>query len=185
MSSNYVTASIIAVGVVVAAFVLRDGAVREDARPAQREQEVASVVDVERPKNPISQFEVEYPGPSAASLKKQSDDFYWAEATVNDRSHIRFMVDTGASICVLTAADAEKLGIKWREAPKDVRITTAGGVIYGVRVTLDEIRVSQVVVKDVDAVVLEGDLEQSLLGMSFLQKLREWRSTPQAIIIYQ
>ena len=185
MNSNIVTACILAVAIVVAAFVIRDGALRDPVADkfSSNEQTVAAVSD--RTSNPISQFEVEYPGPSAASLKKQDDDFYWAEATVNNRSHIQFMVDTGASICVLTTADAEKLGVNWRELPEDVRITTAGGVIYGSRILLDEIRISQVTIKNVEAVVIDGELEQSLLGMSFLQKLREWRTTPRAIIIYQ
>ena len=184
MSSNYITAGIISVGLVVAAFVIRDGYMRPE-HDANIDNQSVAVADTKRVQNPVSGFEVEYPGPSAASLKKQADDFYWAEATVNDRSHIKFMVDTGASICVLTVKDADKLGIQWRDLPKDVKITTAGGVIFGSRVVLDEINISQVTIKSVDAVVLEGDLEQSLLGMSFLQKLREWRTTPQAIIIYQ
>lgn len=86
---------------------------------------------------------------------------------------IRMLVDTGASLVALTEADARNLGI--RPAPGDYKIPlrTANGIVRGARVNLREVRLGGIIVRNVEAVVLPaGALSLSLLGTSFLSKLR-------------
>jgi aspartyl protease family protein len=123
-----------------------------------------------------------YPAGRAAALRKRDDGHYWAEAEIND-THVRLMVDTGASIVALTRQDALRLGLKPEDLVYDMRIATAGGERRGAFVLLEEVVVGRVRVTDVEAVVMDEALQQSLLGMSFLNRLSEWRSTPQAMII--
>ncbi|MGZ3305436.1 MAG: retropepsin-like aspartic protease family protein, partial [Asticcacaulis sp.] len=44
------------------------------------------------------------------AIPKAADGHFWANATVNDKA-VRFLVDTGATVVVLTEADAQRLGI--------------------------------------------------------------------------
>ena len=76
------------------------------------------------------------------------------------------MVDTGASIVALTYKDAQKMGLRPDKLDYKWEIRTAGGVTMGASVKIDSIQINQVRVKNVDAMVLRTDLEQSLLGMS-------------------
>lgn len=90
-----------------------------------------------------------------------------------DRFRIEMMVDTGASIVALKASDARALGI--RPSPNDftMALSTANGRVRGARITLREMRLGDIVVRNVEAVVLpEGALGVSLLGNSFLRKLK-------------
>lgn len=90
-----------------------------------------------------------------------------------DGFRVRMMVDTGASLVALTAADAQSLGIKLRSDDYTMRLSTANGTVRAARVNLREVRLGGIVVRNVEAVVLpEGALGVSLLGASFLGKLK-------------
>ncbi len=84
---------------------------------------------------------------------------------------IRFAVDTGATFISLPAREASRLGLDYRKGQKLV-LETANGDAFAYRVKLDTVRVGELTVKDVDAVVMEGDsLRVALLGMSFLNRI--------------
>ncbi|HUH92324.1 MAG TPA: retropepsin-like aspartic protease [Casimicrobiaceae bacterium] len=81
---------------------------------------------------------------------------------------MRFAVDTGATFVTLSAREAGRLGIDYRSNPKLV-METANGDVFAYRTKLDTVRVGEVVLHNVDAVITEGtDPSVALLGMSFL-----------------
>lgn len=96
---------------------------------------------------------------------------YVLNAEVNGES-IRFLVDTGATVVALSAKDAERLGYDEYSLEFTGRTMTANGPARVARVMLDEISVGDITVRDVQAVVLERPMRVSLLGMSFLKKLK-------------
>ena len=83
---------------------------------------------------------------------------------------VRFVVDTGATEMVLSAQDAARVGI----APDDLifsgRAFTANGMVATAPVRLDRVALGGIVDQGVRAVVNQGDLEESLLGMSYLNR---------------
>ena len=82
------------------------------------------------------------------------------------------LVDTGATTVALTYEDAASAGI--RPFPGDFtrRVSTANGSVAVAPVRLREVRIGDLTVRDVDAVVVpSGRLGTSLLGMSFLRHL--------------
>jgi len=90
-----------------------------------------------------------------------------------DGRRIRMLVDTGASIVALSYEDAETVGIRVTANDFTAQLRTANGVVEAAPVRLPEIRVGDILVENVDAVVLpRGRLGTSLLGMSFLRRLR-------------
>ena len=84
---------------------------------------------------------------------------------------VRFLVDTGATLVALPAAEARRLGINYLQGQRG-QMQTANGVAAGYRVRLDTVRIGDVEVNNVDAVVSENDaLGVTLLGMSFLNRM--------------
>lgn len=124
------------------------------------------------------------PGSSAAFIDREADGHFWTRADVSG-TQVKFMVDTGASIVALTYFDAQRLGLKPEELDFDSEIRTAGGVTYGAPVTLPSIRIGRVKVENVDAVILRTELEQSLLGMTFLGELNSYEVRQGQMIIRQ
>jgi aspartyl protease family protein len=82
---------------------------------------------------------------------------------------VRFLVDTGATTIALPAADAKRLGINYLKGDQGL-VQTANGSASAYRVKLDTVRLGDITLNGVDAVVLEGGLTTPLLGMSFLNR---------------
>ena len=105
----------------------------------------------------------------SATLAADTRGHFFAEAAINDLP-VRSVVDTGASVVVLSTADAERLGLNWR---KGVRRTmqTANGPTAGYLVKLAKVKVGSIELHEVDGVVVEQGPGVALLGMSFLNRL--------------
>jgi len=120
-----------------------------------------------------------------ATIRSRPDGHYWTRALVNKKSSVEFMVDTGASVVALTYKDAQKMGLRPDKLDYRWEIRTAGGIAMGASVKIDSIQINQVHVKNVDAMVLRTDLEQSLLGMSFLRELYSYEFRGDRMLIRQ
>jgi aspartyl protease family protein len=95
-------------------------------------------------------------------------------ASINNRT-VEVMVDTGASAVALSYEDANAIGLKPRNLKYDVPVSTANGEGKAARVVLREVEIGSVRVQNVDGLVLqEGALRGTLLGMSFLSRLRSF-----------
>ena len=121
---------------------------------------------------------------NAAMLRLEDDGHYWASADV-DGTHVRFMVDTGASTVALTYADARRIGLDPDALDYSWRIRTAGGEVFGASVQLSTVRIGRVEVHDVEAMVLRDGLTQSLLGMTFLSQLDSYEFRRANLILRQ
>ena len=102
-------------------------------------------------------------------LRAADDGHFYADAEINGTS-IRMLADTGASMVVLSEADAERAGINVGDLNFTLVVSTANGQANAAEVTLDEVRIGSIVRQDVRAAVSRG-LSGSLLGMSFFQTL--------------
>jgi aspartyl protease family protein len=81
------------------------------------------------------------------------------------------LVDTGASLISMSSNDARRLGINY-EAGQRTFSSTANGVVPTYRVKLDEVRIGDVTINNVDGMVHAGNsLPIVLLGMSFLNRM--------------
>lgn len=83
---------------------------------------------------------------------------------------VRFVVDTGATHLVLRRDDAARIGLDLDGLRYTGRAQTANGQVRTASVTLDRVSLGDLVDRDVPAVVNEGEMTQSLLGMSYLQR---------------
>ena len=86
-----------------------------------------------------------------------------------------FLFDTGASAVVLTAADARRAGVDASRLDFDAPVSTANGAARAAEVMLDQIAIGSIVMRNVPALVARpGALDESLLGMSFLERLKSY-----------
>ena len=101
--------------------------------------------------------------------------------TVNG-APIRLVVDTGASLVALTLDDARAAGIGPSELVFNQVTQTANGRVRFAPVMLREVRIGQLLIENVPAAVIEN-LDQSLLGMSFLKRLKRFEMREGALTI--
>ena len=103
-------------------------------------------------------------------LYADSRGFFHAEGVIN-KTQVRFLVDTGASIVAMNSGLAQRLGINYKTGQPGVAKTASGHVrTYLVR--LDSVRIGDIVLRNVEAGVIEGQQPDTpLLGMSFLNAL--------------
>ena len=86
-------------------------------------------------------------------------------------AQVKFLVDTGASLVGLSLDDAKAAGIDPGQLTFNQSVHTANGTVRAAYTRLREIRVDQLEIDDVPAAVIES-LKQSVLGMSFLSRLK-------------
>ncbi|HXG78468.1 MAG TPA: TIGR02281 family clan AA aspartic protease [Methyloceanibacter sp.] len=113
-------------------------------------------------------------GLTEVRIRKRLDGHFTAHTKVNGAS-IAMIVDTGASSIVLRPEDAKKAGIDVSKLTYRVPVLTANGRTIAARVRLDQVSIGPLDRKGVEALVASpGALSQSLLGMSFLSRLRSY-----------
>lgn len=113
-------------------------------------------------------------GLTEVRIRKRLDGHFTANVEING-AKIAMIVDTGASTIVLRPEDAKKAGIDVSRLTYRVPVLTANGRTLAARVRLEEASIGPLDRKKVDALVAQpGALTQSLLGMSFLSRLRSY-----------
>jgi aspartyl protease family protein len=99
---------------------------------------------------------------------------YAATIEINGRP-VESLVDTGATIVVLSYEAAERAGIYLRPQDFTLSTETANGRAKVAPVTLDRVALGPILVRNVQAAVAEpGRLKTNLLGMSFLKRLQKF-----------
>ena len=102
---------------------------------------------------------------------RDSTGMYTTVGSVNGLP-VSFLVDTGATAVAMNAQQARRLGIDFRVIGQPSGVTTASGVVNAWAVMLDRVKVGDLLLRNVQAVVLEGaHPETALLGMSYLGRL--------------
>jgi len=99
-----------------------------------------------------------------------SGGHFTTDGSINGRA-VRFLVDTGATSIALSEETARRIGLDFARGQRGYA-NTANGQVIAHRVRLASVRVGEVTVYDVDAVVLPAPMEQVLLGNSFLSRFQ-------------
>ena len=118
-------------------------------------------------------------------VAKSGDGHFHISATI-DAKPVRVVVDTGATTVTLRAEDARRLGIAPTEADYTVTTSTANGTSRAAPVTLTEIVIGDISVRNVRALVARpGALDINLLGNSFLERLSSFTVEGDRLILRQ
>jgi clan AA aspartic protease (TIGR02281 family) len=97
------------------------------------------------------------------------------EATLNNKTAAKFIVDTGASYTMISSATAKELAVGNDTNPRTVPFQTANGMIQAPLISLDSITVAGMEIKNLTAavhdVIPDGKIA-GLLGLNFLSNFR-------------
>lgn len=116
------------------------------------------------------------------AYKISDDGHFYMTAKVQGKP-IRFMVDSGASGITLAPDDAKRLGYDLDKLIYNQRNQTAGGQTFSASITLESLEVESLTFHNLPAQIPNADLQTSLLGMSFLSRLKSWRVAGETLLL--
>ena len=116
-------------------------------------------------------------------VQESNGGHFITKANINGRE-IEVLVDTGATAVALSYDDAETAGLKPHSLDYTVKVSTANGEGTAARVKLRYVMIDNVKVRDVDALVLQdGAMKGTLLGMTFLSRLKTFSVTDGKLLL--
>lgn len=123
-------------------------------------------------------------GQGIVEIPRARDGHYYLTLKI-DNTPVKFVVDTGASDVVLTKADAVRIGIDTGTLFFDGIANTANGEVRTARVTLHNIYLGDIYDKSIRASVNGGEMEGSLLGMTYLQRFNKIEISGGKLILHR
>jgi len=136
----------------------------------------SSTAVAEDPGQPQSQVDLAYESAeddwlaTDIVLKRQSDGHFYATVAVNGQD-IEFLIDTGATIVALNAADAQQLGYYVPDDELQLVGRGASGNVYGQNLKIDTMQLGSLTANSVPAAIVPSGLDKSLLGQAFLKQI--------------
>ncbi len=121
--------------------------------------------------SPVSLATTHSAGSGTQIVLPVADGGHFVTAGSINGKAVQFMVDTGATTIALSAVEADRIGLKYKDGER-LTGNTANGTVSGYRTSLGVVRVGDVQVYNVDAAVLPMPMPHVLLGNSFLNRFQ-------------
>jgi aspartyl protease family protein len=110
--------------------------------------------------------------PRRTVLQRQDDGLFYVDGMVNG-AKVRFLIDTGSNMVVLSPQDAARAGVSAGESTGS--LNTAAGPTSSAMTRIGRISVAGRDLRDVGATIPAAGLTVSLLGQNVLSELGELR----------
>ena len=114
-------------------------------------------------------------------IRLAPDGHFWANATINGVPR-RMLIDSGATVSGLSGGTAISANIDADSSLVPIVMQTANGVTHARTGTIRELRLGNIVARDLKVVTSPG-LGVDILGMNFLSKLQSWRVENNVLIL--
>jgi aspartyl protease family protein len=115
-------------------------------------------------------------------IKMASDGHFWADATVNGVRR-RMLIDSGATVTALSERTAAAANIEANMGPVPVVLRTANGMAPARTGSVGELRLGNILARDLKVVVSPAFGNMEVIGMNFLSKLASWRVEGRTLIL--
>jgi aspartyl protease family protein len=115
-------------------------------------------------------------------LRMSPDGHFWANVTLNGVRH-RMLIDSGATITAISDRTARAASIDADSSLVPVMLRTANGVAQARTGEIGELRVGNILARDLKVVIAPGLGGLDVLGMNFLSKLESWRVEGRTLIL--
>lgn len=106
-------------------------------------------------------------------VRMSPDGHFWVNAKINGVER-RMLIDSGATVTALSTDTARASGVDTGMGLAPVVLRTANGATPAETGTVDELRVGNIVARDLKVVSAPG-LDLDVIGMNFLSELESWR----------
>ena len=125
---------------------------------------------------------IEAPPGEAIAVRRR--DGHFAFETVINGQPLTMMFDTGASSVVLRAEDAARIGVDTARLAFSIPVSTANGRAMAAPYTIDTMKVGNITARRVRGLVARpGAMGESLLGQSFLDRLRGYNVEKNRLVL--
>jgi aspartyl protease family protein len=115
-------------------------------------------------------------------VKMAPDGHFWVIASVNGVK-TRMLIDSGATVTAISEQTAREASVETSTGIAPVMLRTANGVAPAERGSIDELRVGNIVARNLRIVTAPGLGQLDVLGMNFLSRLESWRVEGQTLIL--
>ena len=115
-------------------------------------------------------------------VKMASDGHFWVAASING-VRTRMLIDSGATVTAISEQTAHSARVDTGKTIAPVMLRTANGVATAETGSIDELRVGNIVARNLKVVTAPGLGNLDVLGMNFLSKLESWRVEGQVLIL--
>ncbi|MFL6846143.1 MAG: TIGR02281 family clan AA aspartic protease [Allosphingosinicella sp.] len=115
-------------------------------------------------------------------IRMARDGHFWANVTINGVPR-RLLIDSGATVTALSERTAAAAGVEGSVAPVPVVLQTANGMAPARTGSVDELRLGNIVARDLKVVVSPAFGNMEVIGMNFLSKLASWRVEGRTLIL--
>src|SRR5436305_9132632 len=111
-----------------------------------------------------------------------ADGHFWVRASINGIDR-RMLIDSGATITALSATSAREAKVDISSGLAPVILQTANGAAPARPGRVDELRIGNIVARNLRIVTSPGLGDMDVLGMNFLSRLQSWRVEGQTLIL--
>lgn len=115
-------------------------------------------------------------------IRMAPDGRFWARARIDGVTR-RMLIDSGATLTALSSNTAAAAGLQVRAQPFPVLLHTANGTIQAQTSTVGELRLDDIVARNLPVVVSQALGDTDVLGMNFLSRLQSWRVEGSTLIL--
>lgn len=115
-------------------------------------------------------------------IRMAPDGHFWAHVRVAGIDR-RMLIDSGATLTALSSDTAAAAGLKTDDQLFPVVLNTANGAITARTATIPDLRLGDIVARDLPVVVSPAFGDTDVLGMNFLSMLKSWRVEGRELIL--
>jgi aspartyl protease family protein len=119
---------------------------------------------------------------NALRVPMAADGHFWVSASV-DGVERRMLIDSGATITALSDATAREANIDTSAGIAPIVLQTANGAAPARAGRIDELRVGNIVARNLRIVTSPGLGNMDVLGMNFLSRLESWRVEGRTLVL--
>lgn len=115
-------------------------------------------------------------------VRMSPDGHFWALASINGVQR-RMLIDSGATVTAVSQQTAREARIDAGTSLAPVVLRTANGATRAETGSIDELRIGNIVARNLKVVTSPGLGDLDVLGMNFLSKLESWRVEGRTLIL--
>lgn len=115
-------------------------------------------------------------------IRLSRDGHFWAQVSLGGTER-RMLIDSGATVTAVSVATAAAAGLEPRSGPIPMILNTANGPVRADQATLPEMKLGNIVARELAVVVSPAFGETNVLGMNFLSRLKSWRVEDNVLIL--
>jgi aspartyl protease family protein len=115
-------------------------------------------------------------------IRMAPNGHFFADVTLGGVKR-RMLIDSGATVTALSAKTAREAGLELDRGLMPVMIQTANGAVTAHKAEVPELRIGNIVARDLTVVVSPAFGQVDVIGMNLLSKLQSWRVEGKTLIL--